>query len=285
MKARSTFMPLTIILVALAVLAVLGLGGRWPFNARSRPQQSSPRTGSLRWYAAQAKQQGKTHITLLVQPHYIGVSDLNTVTSNYSSFVGELLATSTVWDETSDYISTWYKFRTTERLTQRTYYSCSECSPATPPSELLPLQQGEFLVPLPGGSVFIDDVIVESALPDFTDIIVGQKYLLFLNFDEANKVGYLSMGPRGALLVTSQGTFAPVVSVPEGETEVISSGLATQYNNSLSQLRAVLNPPPPSTCDPDGSQQQYCTSHGGFWHAEDCSCEYDPCIRKPWLCD
>lgn len=285
MKARNTFIPVAIVLVAVAVLGVLGIGGHWPFSARMKPQQNQPRIGSLRWYASQAKQQGKTHITFVIQPHYIGVSDLNSATSNYSSFVGELLATTTVWDEASDSISTWYKFRTTERLTQRTYYSCSECSTVTPPSELLPLQQGEFLVPLTGGSALIDDVVVESDLPDFTDMIAGQKYLLLLNFDEANKVGYLSIGPRGALLVTSQDTFAPVVSIPEGQTEVISNGLATQYNNSLSQLRAALNPPPPSTCDPNGSQQQYCTSHGGFWHAEDCYCEYDPCIRKPWLCD
>jgi len=141
------------------------------------------------------------------------------------------------------------------------------------------------LVSLPGGSVAIDDIVVQSVLPDFTEMIPGQNYLLFLNFDESNKVGYLSVGPSGALLVTSQGTFAPVISAREGDPDVISSGLVTQYNNSLSQLRAALNPPPPSTCDPDGSQQQYCTTHSGIWYAEDCYCEYDPCIKKPWLCD
>jgi hypothetical protein len=285
MKAKNAFIPIAIVLLAVAVLGVLGLGGHGPFSAK-KPQQPPPRTGSLRWYAAQAQQQGRTHVTLGIQPHYPAVSDLNAAISDYSLFVGELVATSTVWDEASDSIETWYKFRTTERLTQRAYFACTHCSPPTPPSDLLPLQQGEILVPLTGGSVLIDNTIVETVLADFTTMVTGQKYLLFLNFNGTNNVGNLSMGPRGALLVTSESTFEPVVSIPAGSTEVISNGLITQYNNSLAQLRAAFNPPPPpSSCDPTGSQQQYCTSHGGFWNSEDCFCEYDPCIRKPWLCE
>lgn len=285
MKAKKAVMPAAIAVLALAVLGVLGLGGRGPFSA-AKPQQSPPPTGSLRWVAAQAYQQGRTHIIMGIQPRYLGVDDLNEATSEYSLFVGELVATSTVWDEASDSIETWYKFTTNERLTQRAYSACMYCSPPTLPSSLLPLQQGEFLVPLSGGSVMIDNVVVEQVLPNFTAMVTGQKYLLFLNFNESNKVGNLSLGPYGALLVTSENTFAPVMSIPQGYTDVISSGLTTQYNNSLSQLRAAFNPPPPpGSCDPTGSQQQYCTSHSGIWNAEDCFCEYDPCIKKPWLCD
>ena len=285
MKAKRAVMPAAIAVVAIAVLGILGLGGRGPFSA-AKPQQSPPPTGSLRWFAAQAYQQGQTHLIRSISPYFRGVSDLNAATSQYSVFVGELVATNTVWDETGDSITTWYKFRNTERLTQRTHVACAHCTPPNLPSSLLPLQEGELLVPLPGGSVLIDNVVVEQVLSDFTAMVPGQNYLLFLNFDDANKVGTLSIGPSGALLVTSEGTFEPVMSIPEGFTDVISTGLTSQYGNSLAQLRAAFNPPPPpSSCDPTGSQQQYCTTHGGMWNAEDCLCEYDPCIKKPWLCD
>ena len=234
MKVKHVFIPAAILLLAVAVLGVLGLGGHGPFSSK-KPQQPSPRTGSLRWYAAQAQQQGRTHVALGIQPNYPAVGDLNAATSDYSLFVGELVATRTVWDEASDSIETWYKFKTTERLTQRTYSVCTHCSPPTPPSDLLPLQQGEFLVPLTGGSVLIDNVVVETILADFTVMVPGQKYLLFLNFNGANNIGNLAIGPRGALLVTSEGTFAPVVSIPTGSTDIISNGLITQYNNSLTQ--------------------------------------------------
>jgi hypothetical protein len=117
----------------------------------------------------------------------------------------------------------------------------------TPPADLLPLQAGQILLPLPGGSAMIDNVVVETNIEDFGGMVQGEKYLLFLNLD-TNQQGVVPIGPQGVLHVNSDSTFAPVMMLAQCEFEPVSSGLTTQYGNSLIQLRAAFNQQ--SSCDP-----------------------------------
>jgi len=103
----------------------------------------------------------------------------------------------------------------------------------------------------------MDDVVVEETVLSFSGFVQGQNYLLFLNLDPSTNIGQLDYGPSGALLVTTQNTFARTIELAEGQLDPISSGLAAQYSNSLTQLRAVLNP---TNCDQ--TQQQDCIDNG-----------------------
>jgi hypothetical protein len=249
----------------------------------AKAQAPDPESGSLRWYAQQAAAAGSTNFQLMLSPRTGRASDLNEAIGNYSLVVGQLTAQESVWYDPPDSIYTWYKFTVTETLTQKPYAACTACTfTPTPPADLLPLQAGEILLPLPGGSALIDNVVVETNIEDFVGMVQGEKYLLFLNLD-TNQQGVVPLGPQGIVHVNYDNTFAPVMMLGEGEFEPVSSGLATQYGNSLVQLRAAFAPP--SSCDP--VQQQNCYDDGGLWHSSTCTCSYpqDPCVHKPWLCE
>jgi hypothetical protein len=236
---------------SLALLALLLVGLVTIWLARSRvtagistmpaaeAQASSPDPGSLRWYAQKAFAAGDTNFQLILSPRTPRASDLNQAISNYSIVVGQLITQKSVWYDPPDAIYTWYKFSVSETLTQKPYTPCASCTfTPTPPADLLPLQAGQILLPLPGGSAMIDNVVVETNIEDFGGMVQGEKYLLFLNLD-TNQQGVVPIGPQGVLHVNSDGTFAPVMMLAQGEFEPVSSGLTTQYGNSLIQLRAA----------------------------------------------
>lgn len=209
-------------------------------------QVSSPETGSLRWYAQQAAAAGNTNFQLMLAPRTPRVSDVNEAISTYSVVVGQLITQKSVWYDPPDSIYTWYKFSVSETLRQTPYTACTSCTfTPTPPADLLPLQSNEILIPLRGGSAMIDNVVVETNIEDFGGLVPGERYLLFLNLN-TNQQGVVPIGPQGILHINFDDTFAPVMMLAEGEYEPLSSGLATQYGNSITQLRAALNPSVPT---------------------------------------
>jgi len=229
-------------------------------------QAVPPDPGSLRWYAHKALAAGNTNFQLILSPRTPRASDLNQAISNYSIVVGQLITQESVWYDPPDAIYTWYKFNVSETLTQKPYSPCASCTFApTPPADLLPLQAGQILVPLPGGSAVTDNVVVETNIEDFGGMVQGERYLLFLNLD-TNQQAVVPIGPQGVLHINSDNTFAPVMMLAQGEFEPVSSGLTTQYGNSLAQLRAVFTPP--SSCDP--VQQQNCIDDGGRLYSSNC---------------
>jgi hypothetical protein len=278
MKSK-TLVPVALLL-AIAVTTVV-FGSRWAFGTRTAAQQPTAPEGSIRWSAQQARAAGQNEVDVITAVSYHGPADISEAISSDSILVGQLVNSATSWDETTGSITTWYKFSVLESLAQRPYNPCAECTTPSVPAALLPLSAGQIVVPLSGGSVLMDDVVVEEIVSGFSGFVQGQNYLLFLNLDPSTNIGQLDYGPSGALLVTTQNTFARTIELAEGQLDPISSGLATQYSNSLTQLRAVLNP---TNCNQ--AQQQDCIDNGGTWNSTNCTCRpaFDPCIRKPWLC-
>jgi hypothetical protein len=80
-----------------------------------------------------------------------------------------------------DDIVTWNKFTIDEVLSEATELPCPGCAPQDPPSSLLPLQAGEFLIPKTGGTVNIDGIEVEQIDAAFPAYEPNQKYLLLIN--------------------------------------------------------------------------------------------------------
>lgn len=238
------------ILLVVCVLGIVAFKSRQSVTNVADPsakaQQPAPLPGGMRWYAQRSAANGETAFSIMLAPRTPRATDLNQALANYGVAVAELLNQESVWYDPPDAIYTWYKFRVAESLTTKPYIPCPSCTfSPTPPASMLPLQSGEILVPMLGGSAVVDDVAIEPTIEDFDGLVTGQRYLLFLNLS-STQVGKVPIGPQGILHINSDNAFSPVLMLAPGETEPIIHGLATQYGNSLTQLRAALNPSPPS---------------------------------------
>ena len=240
-KSRSTLALVSIILLLVSTSLIWKVKGP-SLTSEFEAQTSPPAQGSLRWYAEQSTARGEKQIALILSPRIPVAATLNDAMNNFSVAVGELIAQESVWYDPPDSIYTWYKFRLTETLTQKPYVPCDTCT-FTPnaPASLLPLQSGEILVALLGGSAMIDNVLIDAIIENFAGVTLGRKYLLFLNLDAVHQRGNLPIGPQGILTVNPDSTFTPVTELGTGETEPISRGLEYQFGNSLSRLRAALS--------------------------------------------
>jgi hypothetical protein len=266
------------LLIALIVLGV-AIATRWRFETKA--QAPTAPEGSIRWSAQQALSQGQDHLEVVSQLAYKVPADLNQAISTASLFVGQITGTATSWDQTTGEITTWYKLDISEILGQKAFAACAYCTTIDAPSELLPISSSQLVVRVPGGQALIDDVIVQETLAGFPGFVQSQRYLLFLNFDSNTRVGEFEFGPAGAFLINTDNTLSHVLELTEGQSDPISAGLEAQYSNSLTNLRAALQP---SNCNP--AQQQDCVDSGGTWSSTNCTCQpaLDPCVKKPWLC-
>src|SRR5437870_1195872 len=103
------------LMLAIAVTAVV-FGSGWAFGTRSKAQQPSYPEGSIRWYVQQARSAGESDVAVSSQISYPVPNDIGDAISTSSLLVGQLVATSTSWDDTTGEITTWYKFNITETL-------------------------------------------------------------------------------------------------------------------------------------------------------------------------
>jgi hypothetical protein len=204
------------------------------------------------------------------------------VLANYTVITAQLVSSNSYPAALNRDIQTWYKFRITETFSQKPVIACDGCPPyPAAPSDMLPLQANEMLVAKSGGNLTYNGVLLIAQNPEFPDFLPSENYLFVLQLDTASQVGVLSLGPWGAYTVDANA----VIHATNPNLNVYSADLSSRYGNSLTQLRAVLNPAPPSSCDP--VQQQNCEDNGGTWNSSTCHCtpQFDPCVHKPWLCE
>ncbi len=127
-------------------------------------------------------------------------------------------------------VVTWYKFRVLERIARRTSSPCCDI-PATIPKELLPLGENELLIPIVGGKVVVDGVIVyqpsptteyfssetrTEQIPHPTALhhrIAGNKtYLMFIKPQPDRQFVTLHYGSAGVFEVNSDDKLVPSVT-------------------------------------------------------------------------
>jgi hypothetical protein len=247
-------------------------------------QDPSAMTG-LEWRASQAQAGGQTEVNLIAdRVMYTYVQGLDEAINNYTIVVAQPILQKGYPDSVSENVETWYKFSVSEYISRKPPTSCTGCSPpSNPPADLLPLNANEILVPRSGGDLVINGVTIISVDAQFPSFLHSQQYLLFLDLDPSTGVGAVKVGPIGAFAISGD----QLVSL-YGDSHPLKDELESRYGNSLSALRSALNPPPPpppSGCDP--IQQQNCIDNGGTWKSTDCTCQpaFDPCLKKPWLCE
>jgi len=244
---------------------------------------------TLSGQAAAAAAQGEMFVTIMTSGNFNSVDTLDDAFARYTVSVGEpILSQSYVIDDIG--IGTWYKVRVSETLSQKPVFQCSTCGPLTlpdPPSDLLPLNSDEILVYRAGGTAQVGGVTFNDEVEQFPSFNVSQKYLFFLNYDSSKKVATVAIGPTGVFAVTSTDGLTSYLTDADGLviSNAVTDGMSVRFGNNLTQLRNFFHPP--QSCDPDGSQAAACYDSGGTWTASTCYCKpaFDPCLRKPWLCE
>jgi hypothetical protein len=195
---------------------------------------------SLEWAAQEARARGVNQIFVSVLPLYKDVAGVDDALAQYTVLVAYPVDRRSYRLDSSSII-TWNKFRITEILSSKVPTECDQCPlPPTPPSEMLPVGAGNILVPEAGGRLIVDGVTFDAGDPGFLGFEVGQKYLLFLDLDQATQVGGTSIGPAGIFIVNADDT---LTAVRHGSP--LAEDMVSRYNNSLAQLRAALGATPP----------------------------------------
>jgi hypothetical protein len=222
------------------IAAIIVLYSLFSLSQQSRIDalEKSKDRGKINWYVEMARAKGQSEIAFgssLVD--YAVSSNLDEALANHDLVLAEVLSSQSFSAATDTDIRTWYKLKLIETLSTHTV-ACVTClDPSDPPSELLPLNQGEFLVSQPGGQVSIDGIKVISNNTQFPAFEHGKKYLLFVSFDSNKIVASAPMGPWGTFISGPDEKLRPV------DNKLIHGlryELSNRFDNSLTSLRTHL---------------------------------------------
>jgi hypothetical protein len=197
---------------------------------------SSDRRGSIKWFVERAKEQKKTKVIVpLPEESYAEVTDLDDAVAHFTVFLVEPIEQKTAVLNDSQII-TWNKLRVIEFLSEPAK-NCPQCaSGLTAPDEMLPLREGEILVPASGGSLVVDGIELESRNKDFSETFSpSKKYLVFLSFDPTKAIGKLSLGPYGMFALSGHDQIVPI-----SRSGAIGRDLEMKLGNSLIRFKDHL---------------------------------------------
>ncbi len=243
------------ILLGLAVIVLLTVALSRP-SVRAfffrHPPQVTAEIYSLDWYAQDAQSRGEvSNIFSAGIIEYNHPETWDDVLANYSFIVAEVVEARFYpsGPDSGPYngVDTWCRLRVLETLILKDATACADCTPLiSPPSNLAPPQSSEILAIKHGGSLLWNGVNLTAVDPEFPSLMTGYRYLLILDIDPSLRLGYFSLGPRGAYIIGSSGGLIAI----NPQANPYQNDLTNRYGNSLDQLRAAFNPTLPGSCDP-----------------------------------
>ena len=245
-------------------------------------QVGSPEPGSIDALAQQATANGESMIVAPIMPFHEDVEGFDEAKGAYTIVVAQAVSSQSY--AISDFnLETAFTFNVTETLKANSPHLCVSGACAVPAGVSAPAAN-QLVLLRAGGSIVRNGVTVTQTWTELPDFTPGQSYLLFIDYDSSTRVAVPAMGPVGVFLVTSAGTVSSIITDPD-KASGLQDDITERYANSLSQIRATLNPQPPSTCDP--AQEQSCYDNEGTWNSSTCHCTIppNPCAHKPWLCE
>lgn len=225
------------LVLVLAVAGLLVLAARTASSTRrSQDHVSAPgaeKRGTIAWHVKQAKTKGKKKVSLLpIEENPAVVTGLEDAFSQYTVLIAQLVEKKSLAQEAS--IVTWNRLRVLEFLSQPTTPSCAKClSGLNAPPDLVPLIN-EVLVPTQGGAVTVDGVEVDAEGKGLDGHFKpGQKYLLFLSLDPAERIGKLALIQYGVFTLDANNR---IQSIAAGD-DPLKRDLGARVGNSLSTLK------------------------------------------------
>jgi len=219
-------------LIALAALTTsLALGVVW-YSHGAFTQTIDDAT--LSGKAALAVSRGESEVHLGINDSWDSVNTLDAALSRYTVVEATAISKqSYVLDQYG--IGTWYRFRIERTVLQNSLPACSSCG-AMPdvPADTPALNSNEMMLLRAGGIQVVDGVTFFVTVPDFPDFSINQRYLLFIDYDPATKVGLVSVGPPGVYMVNGSGGLSHIYE--SDVDDPIGSGLAATYSNNANTL-------------------------------------------------
>jgi len=208
------------------------------FTNVQKENKHVPTEQRLLWFAKQAKNEGRRHIKI--------PSPINEYSGSVTTLsLDDALKISTVviaeliekrsYEQNSNNIVTWNKFRIDEVVSEAREMLCPDCENSTPPSEMLPLHSKEFLLSTSGGRLTVDGVEIEQIESGFPEFQEHAKYLLFLSLGTSGVAGTIG-GPVGVFRLDNQGNALPI----NESSHLLKREFKEKYGNSSSRLRTRL---------------------------------------------
>ena len=225
-------------LIALVLLAAGVIAAGLIRTASTTHKKSLPYKDRLKWYAKEAKSEGRQKVRIpadLIE--YLGGAGTISAEEAFSSFsvVIAHLVSKESYPRSED-IVTWNKFAIDEVLSEAKQIPCTTCGASDPPSNLMPLQKGEFLMSKAGGSVALDGVEIEQIEESFPQFETNQQYLLLITLNPAGTAWTMG-GPVGVFKVDKHERLEPV----RPSDHRVHKDFKEKYGNSLEQLSYYLN--------------------------------------------
>lgn len=209
------------LIFAVVVGSILAITGVVAVTS-SRNKQEEVKPNSLRWFAAKAKASRKDKIFIPTPVEYLGTESPPEELLTHATIVIARPVASYTHAPNHEDVVTWYKFRLVETLNEGV--PCPRCPNRTPPDEILPVNNDEFLLHKYGGTLDVDGVEVTKGESDFPPFSEDKNYLLFIMKSPKGTVSLLA-GPSGAYAVSPEGAVEPVSNRPHRLTEAIRQRL------------------------------------------------------------
>jgi hypothetical protein len=225
--------------ISLFIILLIIIGAITALSIVKRQQSGKAQEGkaTVSGLVKQAKAKGIREVVLPIPEVDYGGSDTDTDKAllNYKAIVAEPIEQKSYYNGSSS-VSTWYKFRVVEVLSNNNPPPCSECSGGEPPAEMLPLNSDEFLLAKYGGTVLIDEVRVitpdDAQYPGFKK---NKRYLLYASINGSG-VARTVAGPAGIFIIEQDGSLKPINENPHPLKEDIKN----KFANSIDKLKRRL---------------------------------------------
>lgn len=217
------------------LLVVLGATGILRSGSPKKDPVKWEEKNSLKEKARRGKAEGKTAITVpgFWIDHPATNMKLDTALQDLSVLVAEVV-TSKSYPFHSSGVTTWYKFRILEPLTEKFEKYCPTCPVPDVPEDFSPINTDEFLLPTSGGTINVDgvDVTVDrGSEPVFES---GQRYLLVLRLRQS-RVAALGAGSAGIFRVEENEKLEAF-----DKASPIQAEINRRFSGSLSKLKTHI---------------------------------------------
>jgi hypothetical protein len=229
------------LVVLVSLITVLGLGFTVASKLKPTPPQE-PANNRLNWHVQKAKTEGRTQVEIAApEVEYLGSDESENpkeTMAAYTVLVAQPIETRT-YEKNGNELISWTKFKTIEALSDIRPSRCPNCISLAPPPEMLPVLEGEFLLPQVGGNIVKDGVRIIQKRGDYPFYANGQKYFMLVSL-EPSGVAFTAGGPTGVFKLDDQENLMPL----NAESHSIKDEINRSYHNSLKTLRlkSKLNP-------------------------------------------
>lgn len=231
-------MKVKLVTIALLAAAVVTIGV--VRRASTIQQKSPPADDRIKWYANEAKREGKRRV-VVSEYLYEYAGSAGTIRAEEAFRSSTVVVARVIAQDTSyrnNNIVTWNKFVIDEVLSEAKELPWPGWVSSAPPSTLLPLQSGEFLIAKSGGIVNIDGVEVEEIDEFYPAYELNQKYVLLSHLYPSGAARTFG-GPVGVFKVLQNDKLAPIAETKH-RGHRIRRDFKELYGDSLAILRKHL---------------------------------------------